>query len=111
MTVEPKYVRTLLNDEDGDPYTILNPLPVTAGDGGSLSIRDPISGEEANVDWDGTYSALAVMDSRMKIDVDDDGIAHSQVLPLNIVENYGYDTTEGLWSRFKLEYDNDDIRV
>jgi len=83
MAVEPRYVRTFIVDTDSD--------------------------ECAEVDWDGTYMALAVMDSRLKTDVDDNIITHSQVLPLDIDLNYGYDDTEGYWSRFLVELDNDDI--
>ena len=78
---------------------------------GAVEITDGRDGgtDRAAVDWDGTYNALAVMDSRMKTDVDDNAIAKDQVLPVNIPLNYGYDTSGAFWSRFLVETDNDAI--
>jgi len=81
MVVEPRYRRVLLLDEEGKPYTLLNPLPVevttTTGD--------------------------------FVFDVDDNNIAKDQVPQTTNSLNYGYEDTEGHWTRMLTEYDNDDI--
>ena len=42
-------------------------------------------------------------------DVDDNGIAHSQILPSEIALNYGFDNTMDFWMRFLTEEDNGSI--
>jgi len=100
----------MLLDEDGAAFTVLNPLPVTNTTAGSeVAIRDEVSGDTADVDWDSTYNALTVMDSRVKVEVEDGNIAKDQVLTFGFNLNYAYDVTSTSWGRMILETDNDAI--
>ena len=98
--------------DDGTPVDAANPLPISLSSDieiGAVEIKDGTTDERANVDWDGFYSALAVTDGRMVFNVDDNDIAHSQIPQTVLPLNYGYEDTEGTWTRFLTEYDNGDV--
>ena len=58
---------------------------------GAVEIKDATTDERVNVTWDGFYSAMAVTDGRMVFNVDDNGIADSQIPQTTLDLNYGYE--------------------
>ena len=77
-----KAYRVTQTDSDGLEIDSTNPLPVSLSSDieiGAVEIKDATTDERVNVTWDGFYSAMAVTDGRMVFNVDDNGIADSQI--------------------------------
>ena len=75
----------------------------------AVRVIDEASEDSVDIDWDGTYNAMAVIDSRMKVEVEDGSVAKDQVLTYGFTLNYAYDETVNTWGRMILETDDDAI--